>query len=128
MRGGGIDDLRGAALGDLAQAGRRRKRLHARPLPSRLFNAREDREVPHEVDSTLMRLGMENGPSFGQMIRAARLGGHWSAKHGALIRMTTDAARCYIQLWPGGQHVPDGRRGRSQEELHVVYFVFGATQ
>lgn len=69
-----------------------------------------------------MRLGVENGPSFGQMIRAARLGWRWSAKHGALIRMTTDAARCYIQLWPGGQHVPDGRRGRTQEELHVVWW------
>lgn len=35
---------------------------------------------------------------FGANIRAARLGYHWSERHGAFIRMTTAGRRTFIEL------------------------------
>ena len=38
--------------------------------------------------------------SFGTNIRAARLGYHWSERHGAFIRMATAGPRTFIELAP----------------------------
>lgn len=38
--------------------------------------------------------------SFGTNIRAARLGYHWSERHGAFIRMATVGPRTFIELAP----------------------------
>lgn len=38
--------------------------------------------------------------SFGSNIRAARLGYHWSERHGAFIRMATAGPRTFIELAP----------------------------
>ena len=44
---------------------------------------------------------MNDPPSLGSTIRAARLGYKWSARHGAFIRMSTPAAdRSLIELAP----------------------------
>jgi hypothetical protein len=42
-------------------------------------------------------------PTFGQIIRAARLGYHWSAKHGAMIRMSDCGPHTEVLICPPGQ-------------------------
>ena len=52
-----------------------------------------------------------NGPpTFGSVIRAARLGYHWSHKHGCFIRIGGDGPPWEISLAPNGV-IPNRRSG-----------------
>ena len=39
-------------------------------------------------------------PSFGAVLRGARLGWRWSEKHGCFVRLSVNGDRCVVQLYP----------------------------
>ncbi len=39
-------------------------------------------------------------PSFGAMLRGARLGWRWSQKHGGFVRLSVVGHNAVVQLWP----------------------------
>lgn len=47
-----------------------------------------------------MRVGGDNGPTFGAVLRGARLGWHWSARHGGFIRLSVEGTKAVVQLHP----------------------------
>lgn len=59
-------------------------------------------------------------PTFGQVIRGARLGYHWSAKHGCMIRIDADGPPHQIALCPP-EALPKGK-GKHASENHRCWW------
>lgn len=60
---------------------------------------------------------LNGSPSFGSMIRGARLGYHWSDKHGCFIRIGGDGPPWEIRLAPNG-----GIPARTSTEHYRVWW------
>lgn len=60
-------------------------------------------------------------PTFGQMIRAARLGYHWSPKHEAMIRIADCGPHFEIRLCPPDQ-LPKGPDKTNGPEYHRCWW------
>lgn len=52
--------------------------------------------------------------TFGSNIKAARLGYHWSERHGAFIRMVTVGSRMFVELAPASG-VPNKSETKSKD-------------
>ncbi len=63
----------------------------------------------------------DSRPTFGNMIRGARLGFHWSEPLNAMVRIDANGPPWTITMCPPDK-IPNGGRGASEKGAHLIWW------